>query len=65
MSEENKPCRFCGGKKISAVCDSLTGLWAIACETCITFYGVSNTQEEAWEKWNNKLDRLEQRLKHE
>lgn len=54
MSKENKPCPFCGGKKISAVRDSLTGLWAIGCETCFIIYGVSNTQEEAWEKWNKR-----------
>ena len=56
MSKENKPCQLCGGENLLPVRDSLTGLWAIACKTCFIFYGVSNTEDKAWEKWNKRSE---------
>lgn len=61
MSEENKPCPFCGGKnnKIDKLEKSIgVYLYWVECRntTCASSGPTGYTPEEAWEKWNDRKE---------
>ena len=53
MSNKLKPCPFCGGHAIIDGCDDT--LWIVICKECNAAIGYKETQEEAIEEWNRRV----------
>lgn len=51
MTEELKPCPFCGGK---AEFENDNGEWFVFCEKCGSMTVPFETKPEAKETWNNR-----------
>lgn len=56
MSEELKPCPFCGGKNMRIWNTSRP--W-VSCDDCLANTAYGETKEEAIEQWNRRADKLE------
>lgn len=56
MSEELKPCPFCGGKNMRIWNTSTP--W-VSCDDCLANTAYGETKEEAIEQWNRRADKLE------
>ena len=54
MSDELKPCPFCGGKAIIDGCDET--LWIVICKKCDASIGYKETEQEAIEAWNSRVE---------
>ena len=55
MSNELKPCPFCGGEAELKCLPVIKGAtWFAACSGCSASSSSSNTEEEATEKWNRR-----------
>lgn len=53
MSEELKPCPFCGGTDAEEVRDMETGLFAVQCPDCSANI-LGYTPDEAKDLWNTR-----------
>jgi Lar family restriction alleviation protein len=57
---DHKPCPFCGSDDIFAIDDEygnpLLRPWRIECESCETRGPSAETEDEAWDKWDNRED---------
>lgn len=56
MSEELKPCPFCGGKNMRIWNTSTP--W-VSCDDCLANTAYGETKEEAIEQWNRRANKLE------
>ena len=56
MSEELKPCPFCGGKNMRIWNTSRP--W-VSCDDCLANTAYGETKEEAIEQWNRRANKLE------
>lgn len=56
MSEELKPCPFCGGKNMRIWNTSTP---RVSCDDCLANTAYGETKEEAIEQWNRRADKLE------
>ena len=54
MSNDLKPCPFCGSPNIRAINSQLAHVWLVACKNCGSQIGNSHTYEAARTKWNNR-----------
>ena len=54
MSDKLKPCPFCGGKAIIDGCDET--LWIVICKKCNASIGYKETEREAIEAWNMRVE---------
>lgn len=54
MSEELKPCPFCGSKNIR-LWEKTTSPW-VQCEKCLSSTATGYTKEEAVENWNRRAN---------
>lgn len=55
MSEELKPCPFCGSKKVG--CYESWSLWACQCNECGATMLKRGDKEDAIEAWNQRTER--------
>lgn len=53
MSEELKPCPFCGGKNIRIW--NISTPW-VSCDDCLANTACAPTEEEAVKYWNRRAD---------
>ncbi len=53
MSDELEPCPFCGGHAIIDGCDDT--LWIVICKECNASIGYKETEREAIEEWNRRV----------
>ena len=53
MSDKLKPCPFCGGHAIIDGCDDT--LWIVICKECNASIGYKETEQEAIEAWNSRV----------
>lgn len=49
MSEELKPCPFCGGEAVI-----FKYYWQVRCEECMAETSIFETREEAIKAWNRR-----------
>lgn len=54
MSNKLKPCPFCGGHAIIDGCDDT--LWSVICNKCDASIGYKETEREAIEEWNLRIE---------
>lgn len=54
MSVKLKPCPFCGGHAIIDGCDET--LWIVICKECNASIGYKETEQEAIEAWNGRVE---------
>ena len=54
MSDKLKPCPFCGGHAIIDGCDDT--LWIVICKECNASIGYKETEQEAIEAWNSRVE---------
>lgn len=55
MTDELKPCPFCGGKA-RVKCSIKEDLWGVACYKCECCTKVFFSEEEAVEAWNRRVN---------
>ena len=53
MNDSLKPCPFCGGHAIIDGCDDT--LWIVICKECNASIGYKETEQEAIEAWNGRV----------
>ena len=53
MNDSLKPCPFCGGHAIIDGCDDT--LWIVICKECNASIGYKETEQEAIEAWNSRV----------
>ena len=53
MNDSLKPCPFCGGHAIVDGCDET--LWIVICKKCDASIGYKETEQEAIEAWNSRV----------
>ena len=53
MNDSLKPCPFCGGHAIIDGCDDT--LWIVICKECNASIGYKETEQEAIEEWNRRV----------
>lgn len=54
MSEELKPCPFCGSEDLIVLKKRNTPKW-MQCANCLSSTGTYNTVEEVIEAWNRRV----------
>ena len=54
MNDSLKPCPFCGGHAIIDGCDDT--LWIVICKECNASIGYKETEQEAIEAWNSRVE---------
>lgn len=60
MSEEMKPCPFCGSTRVHIAGAGATGVPGVSwtfCDGCFSQGGICDTVEEAVELWNRRAER--------
>ena len=58
MTEELKPCPFCGGEaETFNPFDNIAGTWCVICCECACASGFEQTETEATEAWNTRAER--------
>ena len=51
---ELKPCPFCGGEAVIDSCDET--LWSVICEKCNASIDFKETECEAIDAWNSRIE---------
>ena len=57
MTEQLKPCPFCGSTDLNFFCDVESGTYMVRCRNCSTLFKQYHAvKDEAKEAWNRRAD---------